>query len=179
MGGARQKGAGPWPPAHLLQYCLLGEVELLEPVVLIIAGGVQVVRAHLGHGGRQGVRARMAGCSLREVQVENRTAAESCGALPGPPCSSCSSRPGVRPQRPPTAPAAHPAVLFSAKETGREAPPHYSQQPCPQPWGDTLPDPHPSAASPAAQHWAPSPCSAPGRWPVSSGGPCSLCGGPR
>lgn len=37
--------------------------------------------------------------------------------------------------------------------------------------------PHPSAAAPAARHWVPSPCSAPGRWPFSSGGPCSLSAG--
>lgn len=38
--------------------------------------------------------------------------------------------------------------------------------------------PHPSAAAAAALRWAPSPCSAPGRWPFSSGGPCSLSAGP-
>ena len=37
------------------------------------------------------------------------------------------------------------------------------------------PSPHPSAAAPAARRWAPSPSSAPGRWPPLSSGPCSLC----
>lgn len=35
-------------PGHLLQYSLLGEVELLEAVILIIAGGVKVMSVHLG-----------------------------------------------------------------------------------------------------------------------------------
>lgn len=45
----------PTPPpaqaqAHLLQDSLLGEVELLEAVILVITGGVQVVSVHLGTG---------------------------------------------------------------------------------------------------------------------------------
>lgn len=41
------------------------------------------------------------------------------------------------------------------------------------------PLPHPSAAVLAARRWVPSLCSAPGRWPLWSGGPCSLSEGPR
>lgn len=37
---------------------------------------------------------------------------------------------------------------------------------------------HPSAAVPAARHWAPSLCSAPRHWRLWSGGPCSLSEGP-
>lgn len=43
----------PCPPRpHLLQHRLLREVEFLEPVILVVAGGVQVVRVHLGRGGQ-------------------------------------------------------------------------------------------------------------------------------
>lgn len=49
-GGGREGGAGRWGLAHLLQHSLLGEAELLEPVVLVVAGGVQVVGVHLGGG---------------------------------------------------------------------------------------------------------------------------------
>lgn len=37
-------------PAHLLQHCLLGKGELLEPILLVLAGGVQVVGVHLRDG---------------------------------------------------------------------------------------------------------------------------------
>lgn len=40
----------PQAQVHLLQYSLLREVELLEAVILIITGGVQVVSVHLGIG---------------------------------------------------------------------------------------------------------------------------------
>lgn len=48
---ANGKPVGQDPAAqqtHLLQHSLLRKVELLEPVILVIAGGVQVVGVHLG-----------------------------------------------------------------------------------------------------------------------------------
>ena len=52
-GPEEQASPRPRPAAHLLQHRLLREAELLEPVVLIVAGGVQVVGAHLGRVSRQ------------------------------------------------------------------------------------------------------------------------------
>lgn len=94
---------------------------------------------------------------------------------PGPPCSSCWSQPGVPTRRLPTVPAAHLAALLSGRGRGCEIPPNSAS--ITPPSGKPLP--HPSAAALAAQRWAPSLCSAPGRWPLWSGGPCSLSEGPR
>lgn len=46
--GVSPRFPAPQTHAHLLQYCLLGEVELLEAVVLVITGRMQVVSVDLG-----------------------------------------------------------------------------------------------------------------------------------
>lgn len=53
--GGRAGAPAPGAPAHLLQHGLLGKVELLEPVVLVVvAGGMQVVGVHLGQEQKAG-----------------------------------------------------------------------------------------------------------------------------
>lgn len=123
--GQAGRGRTVQPTAHLLQHSLLGEAELLEPVVLVVTGGVQVVGVHLG-GQEAGVSGR--GCGYREAGI-----AGVSRASPGPPCSSCWSQPGAPTRRPPTAPAAQPAVLLR-RET-RTAVGHGPWPPAPPPQG--------------------------------------------
>ena len=108
----------PCPPRpHLLQHRLLREVELLEPVILVVAGGVQVVRVHLGRGGQRSGPAGPPGEAWGRLGLRGGGRGRAgrrrtdAGDSPGLPCSFCWSPPGGPTRRPPSAPSAPAAAL--------------------------------------------------------------------